>query len=87
MLNRLAQLITRIISLFRICLACVSTSLMLHVVPRKHKRVAHFGLIGLIAYDLIHVGAKIADLGFLILAILLEAEDTAHNHDQTRGEK
>ena len=46
-----------------------------HLIPRKHRRMIHFGILGVIAHDYAVAGAKLADLGFLALSALIELED------------
>lgn len=67
----LTRLSARLRLLLSFCLRCLG----LRFVPRRHKRLVHFAVISVIGVDLVLVGAKLADLGFLLLSALIEVEE------------
>lgn len=61
-------------SRIRFCLACTARFFGLHLIPEKHRHRIHFAVIGIIVWDLIHAGMKLADAGFVFLSALMEME-------------
>lgn len=66
--------IKQLFQFLRYCWGCLARALGIHLIPSKHKRKIHVAILSVIAWDIIHVGARLGDLGFLLLSLLVEAE-------------
>lgn len=68
-----------IVDLPGLCLRCTFYGFGLHLIPAKHRKHLHWGILLVIAGDLVWAGVRLADFGFLMLAALMEGEET-HTH-------
>lgn len=64
-------MITRVRFFVRYCLTLSGIAGL----TRHHKRILHTLVLSTVAVDLMLVGAKLADLGFLALCLLIELEE------------
>lgn len=80
-LSAMIETLITIAKFARKCFRCTARYLGFTLIPRKHKRILHTGMLSVIAWEFFHVGAQLSDLLFLLLAFLIEVEETAHDSD------